>query len=99
MSNLVKNLLFAFGLAVILWLGYILFLKEDDDSLLSSNAQIANQAALETQEFLIRLQALRSIDIDGSLFNDQRFTSLVDFRLELADEPTGRVNPFAPVGN
>lgn len=98
MTGLLKNLLFALGLAIILWLGYTVFLKEDEGAVLESrNDAIASQAALEAQEFLGRLQQIRKYDLNGSVFNDTRFTSLENFRQELRDEPTGRRNPFAPV--
>lgn len=95
MSSLLKNLLFGLGLAILLWLGYTLFINGDDDG--TSNEEVINQANLEAQAFLAKLQSLRSIDIDGDIFNDPRFRSLQDFTVELEDEPTGRSNPFAPV--
>ena len=95
MSSLLKNLLFALGLALILWLGYTLFVQNDGTT--DPNSAVNTQASLETQEFLIRLQSLRSINIDRSIFSDERFSTLVDFSVELGDEPVGRRNPFAPV--
>jgi len=97
MSNLLKNLLFALGLAVILWLGYSLFLKGDETLLETSNSRIVGQATLETQAFLVRLQQLKSIDLDGGIFDDSIFKSLTDHRQALGNEPTGRENPFLPV--
>jgi hypothetical protein len=95
MSGLLKNLLFALGLALILWLGYVLFFQDDGTN--QVNNAVNTQAALETEEFLIRLQSLRSIDIDDAIFDDVRFSSLVNFKTDIGDEPTGRRNPFAPV--
>ena len=97
MSSLLKNLLFALGLALIVWLGYALFIQNDEDSLTSSEDGISSQATLETQEFLIRLNELKVIEIEGAVFSDRRFSSLTDFRLPLRPEPTGRENPFAPI--
>jgi threonine/homoserine/homoserine lactone efflux protein len=97
MSSLVKNLLFALGLAILLWLGYALFLKGDSSLVTSSNSQVQSQAALAGQDFLNKLQQIRKFDIKGSLFNDSRFTSLVDTRQDIGSEPAGRTNPFAPV--
>jgi hypothetical protein len=96
MSNLLKNLLIALVLAVVLFLGYNLFLAEDDETSLSS-ATGESQAARETQAFLVRLQSLRAVDINTNVFTDSTFRSLTDFRQEIVDEPTGRANPFAPV--
>lgn len=96
MTSILKNLLFALGLALIVWLGYAVFFQ-GNDSVDTQNEQIAGQAVAETQVFLARLHLIRSLKIDGAIFKDTRFSSLVDFREELVPEPTGRRNPFAPV--
>jgi len=93
MTNLLKNLLFALGFAAILFLGYKVFFSASDDEIVRA----PGQGQLQTQEFLIRLQNIRNIKIDNSLFSDVRFASLVDFRQEIIDVPAGRENPFAPV--
>lgn len=98
MSSLLKNLLFAFGLALIMWLGYLAFFKNGDDALLSSNGAVASEAARETQVFLSKLQQLRALEnIKKPIFEDQRFRTLVDYRQFIEEEPTGRQNPFAPI--
>lgn len=97
MSSLLKNILFALGLALILWLGYSVFFKQDDDLLSANNSLVANDAARDTQEFLTRLQQLKSLRLDASIFSDDRFRSFIDHRKEITDEPYGRPNPFAPV--
>lgn len=96
MSPLIKNLLFALGLAVIVWLGYTVFIKDSDPSLTASNAAVTNQAVQDAQEFLVRLQQLREIELDNSLFSDPRFDSLIDHRQAIKNEPVGRSNPFDP---
>ena len=95
MSSLLKNLLFALGFLLIIYLGYVLFFNGSGSG--DANSAVNNQAALETQDFLVRLQSLRSINLDMSIFDDKRFSSLVNFKQALPDEPTGRKNPFAPV--
>lgn len=98
MKPLVKNLLFALGLVVIVGIGYFLFAGSgDDDALVSSNTGSPTRAGVETQEFLAKLRQLQGVNIDGQLFQDQRFYSLVDYRQVIEDEPTGRQNPFAPI--
>lgn len=97
MSSLLKNLLLALGLAALLWIGYLVFIEKDEALVESSNSQSASKAVLQGQEFLARLQELKRIDIDGSIFTDPRFNSLQNFRQGIGEEPTGRDNPFAPV--
>ncbi len=98
MSSLLKNTLFALALALILWLGYTVFFSKDDPSLTAGNALVSSQAARDTQEFLTRLQQLRNIQLDRTIFSDDRFRSFVDHRQDIVDEPVGRANPFAPIG-
>lgn len=98
MSNLLKNLLIVLGLAVIMFVGYVVFIKGEDmdESLLDANSAGSLQAELETQRLLGLLNELKALDIQGEVFTDPIFLSLQDFRKDLGDEPSGRSNPFAP---
>ncbi len=98
MSNLLKNLLFALGLAVILWLGYSLFLKEEDSLITESNDRVENKSSAEVQEFLIRLKQIKEVKIETTLFEDERFLALFNFRQDLGEIESGRQNPFASIG-
>lgn len=99
MSNLLKNLLIALGLAIILFVGYVVFVRDrgDDDFLLRSEGVTSEKAELETQELLTMLNELKSFDVEGDIFAEPLFLSLKDFRHALGEQPTGRSNPFAPV--
>lgn len=99
MSKLLKNIIFAGGFALILWLGYVVFIRDSDPALTASNAQVNNQAVRDAQDFLMKLQQLRTIELEGALFSDPRFNSLIDLRQEVTAEPVGRTNPFVPVEN
>jgi hypothetical protein len=96
MSNLLKNLLFALGLAALLLLGYVAFLR-DSESVTSESGAASQEVERETQKLLAKTQLLNSFEIDGSFFSDQKFLSLVDNRIELIPETVGRENPFAPL--
>ena len=96
MSTLLKNLLFALGLALILWLGYVVFIREDDGDIVESVE--LSQAQRDTQDFLVKLQQLRELNFGDRIFKDPRFQSLVDFRQDIEPEPVGRDNPFLPIG-
>lgn len=100
MSNLLKNLLIALGLAIILFVGYVVFIKGDsssDSGLITESSPSGTDLGLETQQLLASLNELKSLDIDGRIFSDPLFASFRDFRTELGTEPEGRSNPFAPV--
>ncbi len=98
MSNLLKNLLFALGLSVLLWLGYVLFVKDTDEFADGeAGVVVSPEAQLEAQEFVARLNELKDMDIDSGVTSEEKFKSLEDFRVTIEDEPKGRRNPFAPV--
>jgi hypothetical protein len=98
MSNLLKNLLIALGLAVILFVGYVVFIKDgatDGGALLTES--FSAEAELETQQLLATLNEIKSLNVEGRIFSDPLFLSLRDFRVELGTEPESRDNPFAPI--
>lgn len=95
MSPLIRNLAFAFGLALILWLGYMLFFQESDELVTTEGSTSA--VALEGQAFLKTLSEVQAIQLNGEILDDPRFEILVDLRQDVVDEPVGRKNPFLPV--
>jgi hypothetical protein len=96
MSNLLKNLLIALGLAVILFVGYVVFMRDTGESTTLDVQSFSPEAQLETQELLATLNELKSFNVEGSIFNDPLFRSLRDLRVDPGTEPEGRSNPFAP---
>lgn len=99
MSNLLKNLLIALGLALILFIGYFVFFRSEGGGSagLIDPATFSADAQLETQRLLSTLNELKEYDVSASLFEDNIFQSLIDFRVDLGSEPVGRQNPFAPL--
>ncbi|MBX9906976.1 hypothetical protein K2X96_03710 [Patescibacteria group bacterium] len=94
MSSLLRNILFAFGLAVLGWLGYTLFIADSEDLVTGDGLSEASYAG---QDLLVKLQEIESVSISGEVLQDVRFESLVDFRKEVVSEPVGRDNPYLPV--
>ena len=47
------------------------------------------------QELVQELLQLRAITLDGSIFDDPVYTSLVDFSRVIKDQPRGRANQYA----
>ncbi len=48
--------------------------------------------------FATQLLAIQNIKFKTTLFSDQVYLSLDDFSRDLIPQPTGRPNPFAPLG-
>jgi len=86
------------AVVIVAFIGYQMFFEVGSNGsvLTSQNATVRGGG---DNELLILLINLRSITLDESLFNDSAFKNLVDFGQELFPEPTGRQNPFAPVGS
>ncbi len=55
--------------------------------------------ATEDTAFLQKLVSLTKININTSLLSDQSFLLLIDNNVQLEVVPSGRINPFSPVGN
>ena len=100
MSNFIKqyqNIFVIIGLVVIAFVGYSFFVTGGNDNPLVVQDIDQSQTAVE-QELLSLLLELRSIQLNTTLFSDERFQSLQDFNQDIVSEPVGRSNPFAPLG-
>lgn len=94
-----NKLLIVLLVIIVLAGGYFVFSGGSDDT--SGNLLTATFADMDIpaeQEIVSLLLKLRSIELKGDLFERDDFDSLVDFGVELQDEPVGRDNPFAPIG-
>ena len=98
-----QKILFMIIMAVLIFLicpsgkrAYQYLATADDSQLISikdeDNISEVGRSTLET------LLKLRSLSLDDSLFEDKVFKSLIDFSVELQEQPMGRNNPFAPIG-
>lgn len=102
MMNLIRNnkaFSVILGLVVLLGAGYLLFSGGSDpagNSLLTSNAVSGPSAA--SRELLVTLSDLKTVRLDAAIFSDPLFQSLKDFGVQIPLQPTGRRNPFAPIG-
>lgn len=93
MSPLIQNVLILLGVLAIGGLGYYLYVSASP-AVDAENEQVAQQLAAESAEFLRLLNELKAIQLDGSIFSDPRFSSLVDHTTPVEVSPVGRSNPF-----
>ncbi len=97
MSNLLKKLITILAIVVTAGVIYMFTFGSGDEDAgvvgLTGNSEVE----LKTQKILADTQEINGYLEDVSLFEDARFTSLQDFRVQLVDTPTGRMNPFEPV--
>lgn len=93
-----KTLLTIVVVVIIAFIGYSIFFDAGNDGSVLTSQNTTTRGGGDN-ELLILLVNLRSITLNESLFNDPAFRNLVDFGQQLVPEPTGRQNPFAPVGS
>lgn len=78
-------------------LGYVVF-----TTIFSSEPPIvAEGVPVETvgQDILVLADKLNNIKIEKNIFSSPLFTNLIDNTTPIADEPVGRINPFAKIGD
>jgi hypothetical protein len=97
MSPLLKKLITMLLLVVTAGVIYTLSIGEGDEELGGDTSLAGTEVELRTQKILSDTQKINGYLQDASIFEDKRFTSLQDFRVQLIDTPTGRANPFNPV--
>lgn len=75
----------------------VFFLSGDATPSLSSTTSATDAAfSPASQNLLVVLANLRTIQLNNAIFSSPAFASLTDFGVTIAPEPVGRVNPFAP---
>jgi hypothetical protein len=83
------------GVIVLFGMYFKFFRNTTPTTALVSDSSIADSGASELVSLLLEL---RSLKLDPAIFSSQAFQALKDFSVELVPEPTGRRNPFAPIG-
>jgi hypothetical protein len=94
MSSSLQNILMILGIVVIAALGYYMYSQNSASTL--NNSGIDAQAAVGAENFIRRLEELKTISFDGVIFTDDRFESLVDGTKVVIPVTVGRENPFVP---
>lgn len=99
-TKTIKQIAIYLGVAVLLVVVWFIFVSGggESDELLVSEFPEGEVGAQADGGVLSLLHQLRSIELDESLFEDPAFTSLQRFDVEIEQQPTGRQNPFAPIG-
>ena len=106
MTPKLKKIIIAIVVLGILFVLYSAFLKPDPkaDTLVTGRSPVAgkpvdqNSQAISSQisQALLKIEQIK---LDRSIFDNKIFTSLEDRSEEIVDEPVGRTNPFAPLGD
>jgi hypothetical protein len=92
MSSFLQNTLFIGGFILIAGIGY--FLYTHNAPLRTQDADVSQQIAAQSEDFLKRLNELKAIRLSGDIFADPRFTTLSHYSQPVSPTPIGRTNPF-----
>lgn len=106
MTPKLKKIIFTLIGLGILFILYAIFLKPDPtaDSLVTGGSRTAGavtsqEARLLGSQISQALLKIEQITLDRRIFDNAIFTSLEDRSQAIIDEPVGRTNPFAPLGD
>lgn len=106
MTPKLKKIIIAIVVLGILFILYSAFLKPDPtpDTLVAGRSKVAGQpvsqdAKVISSQISQALLKIEQIKLDRSIFDNQIFATLEDRSEEIVDEPVGRRNPFAPLGD
>ncbi len=104
-SKLKKIVIVLVGLAILFVL-YVVFLKPDPkpETLVSGREGVAGSVASQDAQIIgsqisQALLKIEQITLKRAIFENPLFTSLQDRSEPIVDEPIGRSNPFAPLGD
>ena len=89
MSSFIQNIIIVGGVLVLLGLGYFMYTQAEYES-----TDVDMEIAAESEAFLRRLEELKTIDLNGDLFDDPRFISLVNYSVPVLTEEVGNPTPF-----
>ena len=102
-----KNIVIGLGVLILVFGGFFVWKSmntspnDSTASTLSFNDSTLpgsfSEASLAGQQILSLLNQLRQLNINGDIFKDPVFTSLVDYSIATTSEPRGRPDPFEPL--
>ncbi len=98
MSSLLKNLFVALGITLILGVVYYMTIGSSDETVTEGEFGMSDsEVSLRTQKILADTKQIDEYAMDVSIFDDERFRTMIDHHVSIPDVTTGRLNPFAPV--
>ena len=97
---LVNNKLIVIALVVVIgFTGWYALRGGSGSAELLETQDLTTPTSEADRDLVTTLLELRSVSLDGNIFNDPAFRALADFGSQIVPEPVGRSNPFAPLGN
>jgi hypothetical protein len=104
MTPKLKKIILIILIAIILFVVYAVFIKKDptntaDGNLITRGGVLSEDARALGNQISQALLRLEQIKLDRNIFTNNIYITLVDRSEPIIDEPIGRPNPFAPIGD
>jgi hypothetical protein len=103
MTPKLKKIIIAILVLIVLFVVYAIFIKADPKNppLIAgtSTVQGSEEAKVLGSQISQALLRIEQIKLDKSIFESKIFQTLKDRSVPIEDEPMGRSNPFAPLGD
>lgn len=100
MSKTATNLAATLGIIIIVFGGWFLYSQVSSSSTsveFENSQQVMDEMRRKTSVYTQRGNILRGISLQTDMFEDERFTTLVDFGQPIDPVDIGRPDPFADV--
>ena len=94
MSKTFTNIAIVLGIAALAIGGYFVYSQMSSETSFKGNEQTLQNMLNNTRVFIERREILTKIDLDLELFEDERFSSLQDYSIDIQSVPAGRTDPF-----
>ncbi len=93
-----KNKLVIIALVVVIgFVGWYTLTGNTNSTDLLVTEDLTTPTSDSDRDLVATLLELRAVSLSSTIFMDPAFRSLVDFGIEIVEEPRGRSNPFAPL--
>lgn len=97
MSQTLKNALALALLGGVAFLGYLMFVQRDANSLILGDAgPVADQLLIQASSFIEKRMMVEALAIDTAVLVNPRFTNLSSFTSPVPEQPVGKISLFEP---
>lgn len=93
-----KSIIIVIVVALVAGVGYFYYSgsKGTDSASMTASTISADTQAVGAR-ILSLLNQIQNLKIDTTVFDDQKFKSLIDYTVAIPQQNVGRPNPFAPI--
>lgn len=94
MDSSIKNIAIVLVILTFAFLGYYLFIQQDQTNLSFNNEDVNQELFVVVQKYIERRSILDKVSLKTEILNDDRLRSAVSYSTDVVEQPVGRENPF-----